>query len=463
MSDSNSNHTQGRRTEIWAVIAMAVPGVVTNSARALIDFSDFVMVKWLNSDEAQAAILSAQMVFWTYTVLGNGIVMMVNTFASQSLGRKRPRDCSAYAWQSLYVSAIIGGAAFLFRPFLPQLFALFGHDPEVQALERVYADIAVWMVAPTVASYALSSFFTGIHRPKVAMWSVVESCVLNVVLAWGLMFGHFGFEPMGLAGTAWATVIALTYRAVRLGAAMFTPFMRREFGTAETWHPSWAKVKDILRAGIPCGLTYFSEIMVWALFVNVLVGKFFGTADLIATSSAWQYLRVSFLPAVGVGQALTALVGRSIGAGDLDKARRETRIAVWLTTVYMGVLSIVYAVAGGPLIAWFNADPAIVSVGAKVMICAAVFQLADAFSITYVCALRGAGDTVVPAVFFVISQWAMIIGGGWWVAVNVPSIGSLGPWIAASTLIIVTALFLWWRWHMGAWMKIDLFKSRRGE
>lgn len=39
----------------------------------------------------------------------------------------------------------------------------------------------------------------------------------------------------------------------------------------------------------------------------------------------------------------------------------------------------------------------------------------------------------------------------------VPDWGSLGPWIAAAALIIITALFLWWRWNGRAWMKIDLF------
>jgi MATE family multidrug resistance protein len=448
------------RSEFRNVVAMAVPGVLTNSARALMDFTDYVLVKYLHSDEAQAAILSAQMVFWTYTVLGTGIVMMVNTFAAQALGRRQPRECGAYLWQALYVSVLLGVAAFAFKPFLPALFARIGHDPGVQGLERVYAHIALWMVAPTIISYALSAFFMGIHRPRVAMWSVMESGVVNVVVSIVLMFGFWGFEPMGLAGAAWGTVIALTYRTLRLLVALFMPSVRREYATAQTWRPSWPRIRELLRVGVPCGLTYFSEIMVWAVFVTVLVGRMFGTAELIATSSAWQYLRVSFLPAVGFGQALTALVGRSIGSGRPDRARRETYLTVLVTLGYMGALSILYALAGSKLIGWFNPDPVIAAVGGRVMICAAVFQLFDAFGITYVCALRGAGDTILPAVFFVVSQWTMIVGGGWWVATTFPELGSVGPWMAASALIIVTAVFLWWRWKAGAWTRLDLFERR---
>jgi hypothetical protein len=62
-------------------------------------------------------------------------------------------------------------------------------------------------------------------------------------------------------------------------------------------------------------------------------------------------------------------------------------------------------------------------------------------------------------VFFIVSTWVVIIGGGWFMVTWAPQLGSLGPWMAAAVLIIVTAVFLWWRWNSRAWMKIDLFKD----
>ena len=96
------------------------------------------------------------------------------------------------------------------------------------------------------------------------------------------------------------------------------------------------------------------------------------------------------------------------------------------------------------------------------MVFAAVFQLFDAMAIAYNSALRGAGDTFIPSMFFIVSNWVIIVGGGWFMAATYPGLGSLGPWLAASFLIIITGLFLWWRWHSRAWMKIDLFRSRAG-
>ena len=123
------------------------------------------------------------------------------------------------------------------------------------------------------------------------------------------------------------------------------------------------------------------EVVVWAIFVTVLVGTKFGTTHQIATNTAWQYMRIAFLPTIGVGQALTALVGKSVGARDPTRAIRETRIACMITLGYMGSLSVLYALKGDALITLFNSEPKVVELGATVMLCAAVFQLFDAFGI----------------------------------------------------------------------------------
>jgi MATE family multidrug resistance protein len=221
--------------------------------------------------------------------------------------------------------------------------------------------------------------------------------------------------------------------------------------------PSWGKLKDLVRVGLPCAANFLCDLLVWAVFVNLLIGKMFGTEHLIATNTAWQYMRVAFLPVFGAGQALQALVGKSIGAGNPQRAMQETRVAVRMALGYLGALSAVYAVFGATLIGWFNATPEVVRIGYGVMICAACFQLFDGLGIIYGAALRGAGDTFIPSMFFIGSSWLIIVGGGWTVATRYPQFGSLGPWVASSTLIALVGVFLWWRWRGGAWRKIALF------
>ncbi len=451
-----------RRSEIRQVIALSIPVVITTSSRAVMDVVDYLMITRLEMPEAQAAILPAQIIMWSYIILGLGIASMVNTFASQSLGRKEYSECSAYAWQGLYIAVAFGIIGFALIPLLPTLITAIGHDPKVRVLEMAYTRVAVLTVAPTIAANCLGWFFVGVRRPWTTMWSAIEANVVNAVVSLVLIFGYLGFEPMGIAGAAWGTFAAVAYRTIRLGVALVGPSMQRTFSSHKMWRPSWHRLKNLFRVGLPCGLQWLCDVVVWAVFVNVLVGSNFGTTHLIATNTAWQYLRIAFFPTLGVGQALTALVGKSVGAGDPERAMRETRIAALITIGYMGSLSVLYWLKGPELIRLFNSDPEVVKVGGTIMLCAAVFQLFDAIGITYTAALRGAGDTFVPSMFFIISNWVILIGGGWFVATTWPELGSVGPWLAGSSLIVFTGIFLWWRWRSRAWLKIDLLRGMSG-
>jgi MATE family multidrug resistance protein len=249
---------------------------------------------------------------------------------------------------------------------------------------------------------------------------------------------------------------------LRLTATLCAPAFHREFASRATWAPDRGKLLNIFRVGGPTGLQWCSDVAVWAIFIAVLVGSYFGKDHQLATNAAWQYLRISFLPCVGIGMALSALVGKAVGARDLDRAVRVTRIAAGLALAYMGTLSVCFFVWRRGLIGVFTDDPDVIRIGSAVMVCAAIFQVFDALGISYNSALKGAGDTFVPAVVFIVSHWLVVVGGGFALAELRPDLGSMGPWIAASVLIIVTGIYQWFRWHQGAWTKIDVFKHDRG-
>jgi len=439
---------------------MSVPIVITTCSRMVMDLADFKMISYLG-DSAQGAMMPAQLIMWVFMVLGMGTVSMVNTFVSQSLGRERPHDTSAYAWQGIYLSFAYGTVCWLLYPALPRIIAWTGHSPSIAALELAYCQAVVFAIGPTIACEALAGFFNGIHKPKVTMWTAIEANVLNVILSLALIFGVGPIPAMGIAGAAWGTVFGVSYRFVRLLIAFLSSKYHQPYHTRTTWRIERDKLLAIVRVGIPLGLQWVSDVMVWMLFINILIGRLFGDMHLIASNVAWQYMRIAFMPAIGVGIAVSSLVGKAIGQGDHNMAMRYTRTAVLILFGYLGTLSVVYLVYRAELIAWFNPDPEIVRIASGIMICAVIFQLSDALGITYNAALRGAGDTFWPAVLFVISHWVIVIGGGLAIALLKPEWGSIGPWLAATVLLIFLGFALWWRWRSRAWQKIDLFSHER--
>jgi MATE family multidrug resistance protein len=448
------------RSVLREVAVITIPSVVTMSARMLMDVTDFIMITIRHDHDGQAALLPAQMILWSFIVLGFGIVMMISTYTSQCLGRGRERECGAYAWQGVYIAGLfqIGGMAMWL--VLPWLMAWLRHDPHVQALQLAYCNVGVLTIGPAIAAESFASFFNGVHRPKVTMWTVIESIFINALVGWALMFGAFGLPALGIVGAAWGVVAATTYRMLRLGLRMTSRAYDLRFATRHSWRLDAARLWQILRTGVPQAVQWFSDVFVWAFFVNYLVGTLFGTLHLTASNIAWTYMRIAFVPIIGVGRGLTTLVGKAIGQGAPYLAMRYTRIANAVTLGFMLTLSLLYVLLRHTMIGLFNDDPQIVRIGAVIVICAAVFQLFDGIGIIYGAALRGAGDTLWPAVVQIIGHWVILISGGLAVAKLRPQWGSLGPWVMAAVLIVVLGLALWWRWNRGVWQRIDLFKER---
>src|SRR5438067_652347 len=80
---------------------------------------------------------------------------------------------------------------------------------------------------------------------------------------------------------------------------------------------------------------------------------------------------------------------------------------------------------------------------------AGIFQLFDAMYVGFNAALRGAGDTFVPAMVTAVLCWSITVAGGYWVARTWPQLGVIGPWSAATVYGVILGLFIWLRFLRG--------------
>ena len=454
-AQDDTSHLQ--RTTVGAMLLLALPNVVTYLSRTVMGFVDFGMVSVL-STEAQAAITPAGLSQFCLIAFGMGLVGCVNTFASQALGRENESDASAYAWQAVFISILIGVASLLLWPVAETLFSRFGHEPAVRALEVEYFTICLLSIGPTLMAASLANFFIGIHRPNITMWSALGANVFNIGANYVLIFGKLGFEPMGIAGAAWGTVLATIFRAAWLLVVFCAARTDADFGSRRTMAVDPVKTLRLLRIGLPAAAHAGMELAGWTLFVMWLVGQF-GTQELAATNIVFQYLHISFMPAVGFGMTITAVVGRAIGQRDFDEAVRHVRIGARIIMAYMATMGLVFFLFGGPMVRLFNSDDAIVAIGARVMICVAIFQAFDGMCIAYTAGLRGAGDTLWTAAALMITFWVIGLAGGYALSQAMPDWRGLGPWIAGTAYIMVLGLLLRWRWKSQRWRSIDIFQS----
>ncbi len=446
-------------TGLREILRLAFPIIASMASATVAGFVDTWIVAQVGTTE-MAAIMPAGVTAYTLTALPLGITQCVSTFAAQALGRGRRGEGAAFAWQGLYLSVFVGVVCFLLWPMAPLFFGAFGHEPEVVALEVMYFRIRLWGIGLGIAIGGLNGFFYGIHRPGIPLVAMVIDNVANVVLCYLLVFGAWGAPRLELAGAAVAFVLSFVAQLVVLLAAFLSSTYHNEFFTRSDWRFSWARFWQLLRIGWPLGVQQSIDILSWGVLIILMVGRF-GKEQLAASNIAIQYMTISFLPGMGLGQALTALVGRYIGEGNLETAIQRVYEGLLLAMLYMAGMGLIYFLLPGPLMAFFNADPRVIQAGSTILLCAAVFQMFDAMNVTFVGALRGAGDTHGIAwitIGLLVTVFAPLSVG----SVVFTDLQSVGPWVAGTVYTILLGLLLWWRFERGKWQEINIFAGEEG-
>jgi len=447
------------RAALREVVQLALPLVLASASATLMHFVDVLLVSKLGKTEL-AAVMPAGILVFCFIALCSGLSSCVNTFVAQSLGRGSLRDCSAYAWQNVFASLIAGGAVLPLWWAAPALFAAIGHEAEVQTAEAAYFQIRLFGVGTAVMAWGLVSYFQGLHKPWVAFATTLVANGVNLALDYGLIFGLWGLPEMGIRGAAVATVLAALLQCVLLLGFLVAPPYARVYGGWDTCRLNVQKLTQLLRIGWPAGLNFFLDIVTWAVFMNVLVGRF-GKDQLAGNNLAIQYMHLSFMPAMGLSSAATALMGKYIGRREPQRALHRAYLCLKLAMGYMTFMAAACLLFRYPLAAAFSDDPAVIGYGALVLVFAAVFQTADAVGIVSSGALRGAGDTHWAAAATIGCSWGLFLPLGWAFCRFRPELGVTGPWIGGTLYIFLVGGLLFWRLWSGRWRHTDIFAGRR--
>ena len=442
------------------MLRLAGPMVITNISFTAMQFVDRLMVSRLGTEEL-AAILPATMVSFLPSSLLLGIMTSVNTFVSQSLGRRRYSDCSNYCWQAVNMGLVYSVLSLIVMwPAAGWIFRTMGQPEAITGLEVTYLRIMLYCQFPAVCIWSSSQFFMGIHRPIITMWAAIIEQIVNVLCNWLLIFGHLGFPRMGIAGAGWGTFIGMAVGATVRMSAFLAGDINKRFESRKSFGFDAARIFDLVKIGFPAGLALTVGVALWGTILFAMVGRF-GKEPLAATSAVLSCMNVSFMPIVGISTALTAAVGKSIGGGQKELAMRQASICVRIALGYMGFIGACFFLFRGPIMKfWAPLDDKVVAAGVNILLFAAVFQLFDALAIIYIGALRGAGDTVWLAGISAVGAIVVLGLGGILTVVLVPGMGELGPWTAALAEIIFVGLAHRWRFKSRRWMRIDLFKRR---
>lgn len=313
--------------------------------------------------EAVAGVGLAGTVTFLVLALTQSLGVGATSLIAQALGRKERDQAERLFNQSLVLSCatgfIFGIAFFALRNEYCERFAA---DAATAALAEQYL---TWFIPALFLQFpmvAMGAALRGMGDMKIPTLIQIGTLVINIILAPALMFGWITGHPLGVAGTAIASLIA-----VGTGCVALTLYFRRRASPLkfrrDQWDPDLPMWWAMLRIGVPAG-GEFALMSIYAILVYDIIRPF-GAAAQAGFGIGGRLMQALFLPTVAIAFATGPVVGQNFGARLGERVRAAFRAGAMMSSIVMVILTIVCHIAPAAMIGAFSADAQVVAYGAS--------------------------------------------------------------------------------------------------
>lgn len=432
-----------------ATVVLGLPLVGAQLAQMAINTTDIMLLGRLSATDLAAGVLGTQVFFFLF-IFGSGFTNAVMPMAAHAHGRDDAVTVRRAVRMGFWVVVLYGALTLIPAYLTEPMLRAFGQKPEVAERAGAYMHVAAWAIFPALMIMALRAFFTAIGRAQIILWATLAGTLLNILLGYSFIFGHFGAPALGIVGAAVGALgtNALTFLVLALVAARARIY--RPYGLfVRLWRPDWQIFLDVVRLGFPVAITIIAEV---GLFVaSSLMMGWLGTIALAAHGIALQFASIAFMIPLGLSQVGTVRIGQAHGRGDLAGLDRAAKAVIAVGVAVSLAGAAMFWLIPQMLIGLFldTSNPMseeVVRVAVPLLAVAAAFQVVDCMQALGTGLLRGLRDTRVPMMLAVFSYWAVGLPAGYLLGF-VAGFEGVGVWIGLAVGLACAAVLANWRFQ----------------
>lgn len=440
---------------VWSVAWPTVVNTLILNAYTLIN--TWFLGQLPNSGNPLAASgVGGQIMMIQFSLL-IGLAAGTGALVSQFLGAGRNDEAVGATRQSMLLCVVVASiSAIPLVVFATPLMRMICDKPAVVPLAADYTALISCFSIPMFLYMIIVTALRSAGDVKSALYAGASVTVVNIGLDWLLILGHGPFHAMGIHGAAWATGIS------RIVGVLVTIWFLKRSVLGESFshfkhHHGY--ISQLFKIGWPAMLTNMSWTIGGALYVKVLA-ILPGSDAVAAYTVAVRIESLAFMPGLAYSQAATPLVGQNLGAGKPDRAARSAWIATLHAVGIMSFVAVIFLVFPSQL-----ARPFAKNAPAAVMPAIVLYLRINAISEPFLAAnmvlrgaLQGAGDTLFPALFTLISFYIIRLPLALLLSVHL-GLGVTGAWIAMASSTILSGVLMAMWFQMGRWRRHSLVSS----
>ena len=435
-----------------AVFMLAVPMILEMLMESIFALVDIIYVSRVSVNAVATIGLTESVVTLVYAV-AIGLSMAATAVVARRVGEKDKIGANQAAVQVIIlgigVSLIVSVLGILYPK---EILGLMGAEPDLIAEGYGYTQILLGGNMTIMLLFLINAIFRGAGNASIAMWTLVLSNGLNIILDPIFIFGLGPIPAYGVEGAAIATTIGRGTAVIfQLGILFY----------------GWGKIKIafkdlVIRGSVMLNLVKVSlggigQFLIgtssWVFLMRIM--SEFGSEVLAGYTIAIRVMMFTFMPSWGMSNAAATLVGQNLGAGKPDRAEKSVWITGKYNAIFMVVVSLIYLIFAHEILAWFSPEKEVVRYGALCLQVIAAGYVFYAYGMVVIQSFNGAGDTKTPTYINFVCFWLFQLPFAYLLAVTL-EIGPLGVFLAivlAEAMIAIVGIVLF---RKGKWKKVKV-------
>ncbi len=426
-----------------AVFMLSVPMILEMLMESIFAIVDIMYVSQISVNAVATIGLTESVITLVYAV-AIGLSMAATAVVARRVGEKDIKGAKNAAVQVIFLGVIMASIVSVIGIIYPkEILQLMGGESDLIEEGYGYTQILMGGNITIMLLFLINAIFRGAGNASVAMWTLILSNGLNIILDPMFIFGFGPIPEYGVQGAAIATTIGRGSAVLFQLGILFFGYSKIKIG-----------IKDlVLRMGIMLNLIRISLGGIGQFLIGTLSWVFlmrimseFGSEVLAGYTIAIRVMMFTIMPAWGMSNAAATLVGQNLGAQKPERAEQS----VWKTgkysAVFMGIVSIIYLVFAPQIIVLFNQTPEVVKYGSLCLRIIATGYIFYGYGMVVINSFNGAGDTKTPTYINFVCFWLLQLPFAYVMAITL----DFGPngvfWaITLAEVLIAIIAIIWFK------------------
>ncbi len=300
--------------EIWSI---ALPIMLGNMAQTIISFTDTAFLGHLGVVVLGASML-AGLFYLVFTTVAAGFAIGIQIIVARRFGEKNYGRIGVIFGHGALFVFLLGLILFsILHLFSDRLLLWLIDSPNILGAASEYIKYRQFGIIFVCFNFLYRALYVGVSNTKVITYSTIIMAVVNIILDYCLIFGHYGFPEMGIGGAALASLSAEISAFLFFTLYSYFTFRKSEFGMFRIHRLEAGLMGRILKISTPTMTQKLLSFSVWFLFF-ILIEKMGEIATGISSVTRSIYI-ILITPCFAFSTTTNTLVSRIIGEGDLAR------------------------------------------------------------------------------------------------------------------------------------------------